>query len=552
MPGRFLGLFKPIGRVLPEVKKPERKVSFNEKIFWTALVLVIFLVMTQIPLYGVAASAQDQFSSLRVIFASTRGTLMELGIGPIVAAGLILQLLAGSNIIECDMSNSEDRGLFTSASKVFTVVLTGIQGAAYIISGMYGALSGPVALVIFFQLIATGVIVMLMDELVQKGWGLGSGISLFIMAGVAQSVVWDMFSPQTGLFVGSLSAYLAKVSPFNVGNATLTYAFGSANGVYPSVLGFFATIGVRLLQGRNFTVMETENRLAPPVAIIDARMAKRLFPDGHALGRRIRYATPPADGTPAEMEIVGIVAEHRHQPRVGEAEPRLYVPLAHSSSVSAFIVARCAVDQRPFVAATMAALRRDLRAFDPDLPILRLAPFADLVEGNISLWGIRLGAVVFGAFGGIALLLAVVGVYGVKAYAVARRTREIGIRMALGAMPANVFALIMKQGAQQIAFAVFAGVVLSLLVIGWPLAVTLLLPKWSLGFMSCTAIYVAMLGWWRSIQTDRSIMRERAPFVITTSLIARSDFRSLPFLPMPASSTSLSSTSNWYPESALS
>jgi predicted permease len=237
------------------------------------------------------------------------------------------------------------------------------------------------------------------------------------------------------------------------------------DGIFSAITpDFFATIGVRLLQGRNFTVIETENRLAPPVAIIDARMAKRLFPDGHALGRRIRYATPPADGTPAEMEIVGIVAEHRHQPRVGEAEPRLYVPLAHSSSVSAFIVARCAVDQRPFVAATMAALRRDLRAFDPDLPILRLAPFADLVEGNISLWGIRLGAVVFGAFGGIALLLAVVGVYGVKAYAVARRTREIGIRMALGAMPANVFALIMKQGAQQIAFAVFAGVVLSLLV----------------------------------------------------------------------------------------
>ncbi len=247
MPGRFLSLFKPLGRVLPEIKKPERKVSFNEKIFWTALVLVIFLVMTQVPLYGVAASAQDQFGSLRVIFASNRGTLMELGIGPIVTAGLILQLLAGSNIIQCDMSNSEDRGLFTSASKVFTVILTGIQGAAYIISGMYGSISGPVAIVIFFQLIATGVIVMLMDELVQKGWGLGSGISLFIMAGVAQSVVWDMFSPSTGLFVGSLSAYLARASPFNIGNPTVTYVFGSANGVYPSLLGFFATIGVFLL-----------------------------------------------------------------------------------------------------------------------------------------------------------------------------------------------------------------------------------------------------------------------------------------------------------------
>jgi preprotein translocase SecY subunit len=241
MAGRFLSLFKPIGRVLPEIKKPERKVSFNEKIFWTALVLVIFLVMTEIPLFGIAKSASDEFGALRVIFASNRGTLMELGIGPIVTAGLILQLLAGSSIIKCDMSNSEDRGLFTSASKVFSVVLTGIQAGAYIISGMYGALSGPTTLVIFLQLIAAGVIVMLMDETVQKGWGLGSGISLFIMAGVAQNILWSTFSPTNGLFVGSLSAYLS-------GAQSLTaWAFGSASGIYPSLLGFIATIGVFLV-----------------------------------------------------------------------------------------------------------------------------------------------------------------------------------------------------------------------------------------------------------------------------------------------------------------
>ena len=140
MAGRFLSLFKPIGRILPEIKKPERKVSFNEKLFWTALVLVVFLVMTEIPLYGVSAGAQDNFGSLRVIFASNQGTLMELGIGPIVTAGLILQLLAGSNIIKCDLSNPEDRGLFTSASKVFSILLTAVQAGAYILSGMYGTL----------------------------------------------------------------------------------------------------------------------------------------------------------------------------------------------------------------------------------------------------------------------------------------------------------------------------------------------------------------------------------------------------------------------------
>ncbi|MCW4003767.1 MAG: preprotein translocase subunit SecY [Candidatus Bathyarchaeota archaeon] len=240
MAGRFLSLFKPIGRVLPEIKKPERKVSFNEKIFWTALVLVIFLVMTEIPLYGVE-NAQDDFGALRVIFASNRGTLMELGIGPIVTAGLILQLLVGSSIIKADMSNPEDRGLFTSASKVFSIILTAVQAGAYILSGMYGALAGPTILVIFLQLIAAGIVVMLMDELVQKGWGLGSGISLFIMAGVAQNILWSMFSPPTGLFFGSLQELLG-------GRQTLmNWVFGSQNGIYPSLLGFIATIVVFLI-----------------------------------------------------------------------------------------------------------------------------------------------------------------------------------------------------------------------------------------------------------------------------------------------------------------
>jgi protein transport protein SEC61 subunit alpha len=239
MAGRFLSLFKPVGRILPEIKVPERKVSFNEKIFWTALVLIVYLVMSEIPLFGISGTVQDQFSALRVIFASNRGTLMELGIGPIVTAGLILQLLAGSAIIQCDMSNAEDRGMFTVASKVFSIVLTGIQAAAYIISGMYGALAGTTTIVIFMQLLAAGVIVMLLDELVQKGWGLGSGISLFIMAGVAQTVLWSSFSPASGLFVGSLSSLLT-------GGQTLTnWIIGL--GSYPSLIGFIATIGTFLI-----------------------------------------------------------------------------------------------------------------------------------------------------------------------------------------------------------------------------------------------------------------------------------------------------------------
>ena len=246
MAGRFLNLFKPIGRILPEIKVPERKVKFNEKIFWTALVLVVFLVMSEVPLYGVAAGIQDQFGALRVIFASNRGTLMELGIGPIVTAGLILQLLAGSALINCDMSKTEDRGLFTVASKVFSILLTGIQAGAYLLSGMYGDV-GTAAIVIFFQLVAAGVVVMLLDELVQKGWGLGSGISLFIMAGVAQNILWSTFSPSTGLFVGSLEQLFAKPTAGTAAYTLFDWVVGTKSGIYPSLIGFIATIVVFLV-----------------------------------------------------------------------------------------------------------------------------------------------------------------------------------------------------------------------------------------------------------------------------------------------------------------
>jgi preprotein translocase SecY subunit len=197
--------------------------------------------MTEISLYGISGSVQEQYGALRVIFASNRGTLMELGIGPIVTAGLILQLLVGSAIIQCDMSDPQDRGLFTVASKFFSILLTGIQASAYIISGMYGALAGPATIIIFLQLLASGVIVMLMDELVQKGWGLGSGISLFIMAGVAQNILWQTFNPGTGLFVGSLDTLLRGAPNYGL----TEWVIGS--GSYPSLIGFIATVGAFLV-----------------------------------------------------------------------------------------------------------------------------------------------------------------------------------------------------------------------------------------------------------------------------------------------------------------
>jgi preprotein translocase SecY subunit len=242
MAGRFLSLFKPIARAIPEIKAAERRVKFNEKLFWTALVMIIYLVMSETPLFGVEKTALGELAALRVIFASSRGSLMELGIGPIVTAGLILQLLVGSAMIDCDMSNPEDRSLFTTVSKVFSIVLTGVQASAYIIGGMYGSLSGPIALIVFLQLISAGVIVLLLDELVQKGWGFGSGISLFIMAGVAQHIFWQAFSPAPAIGETNGYGFFVALGQYLATGQNLFELWLRQSPSNPSLLGLIATI----------------------------------------------------------------------------------------------------------------------------------------------------------------------------------------------------------------------------------------------------------------------------------------------------------------------
>ncbi|HYJ06223.1 MAG TPA: ABC transporter permease [Chthoniobacterales bacterium] len=236
-----------------------------------------------------------------------------------------------------------------------------------------------------------------------------------------------------------------------------------ANGLYTAITpGYFEAIGVRLLRGRDFTMAEAENRETPRVAILDEKMATKLFPNGDAIGQRIRYSNPPSDGSPSELEVVGIVNWHRHEVQNEGPQRRLFVPLSHGYNGNVYFHVRLVSTDRKTVAAMIPTLRQALRNVDPNLPILKMSPFTDLLEKNVGLWIVRLGAVLFGVFGGIALLLAVVGVYGVKSYAVARRTREIGIRMALGAHPRDVFSLIMKQGALQTGFALGIGLLLSL------------------------------------------------------------------------------------------
>ena len=248
MPGRFLRTFEPVMRLIPEVKSPERRVSFNEKLFWTGMALILYLVMAEVPLYGMAAMGQDSLY-YRVIFASARGTLMELGIGPIVTAGLILQMLAGSGFIEVNFSDPEDRSLFTGASKMFSVVFTGFQASAYLVGGFFGTIQPTQSMVVFLELLTAGLVLMLLDEMIQKGWGIGSGISLFILAGVAQRIVSDCFSVipvgegegETLRYSGIISALIQAVVRGDPLNNLITSPSG-----YPDIMGLSTTIGVFL------------------------------------------------------------------------------------------------------------------------------------------------------------------------------------------------------------------------------------------------------------------------------------------------------------------
>ncbi len=243
---------------------------------------------------------------------------------------------------------------------------------------------------------------------------------------------------------------------------------------------YFSAVGLSLLRGRAFTSNEATEPANNAVAIIDEALAKKLWPEGDALGQHIQVAPDNAprarrdDGgggmgvqssgnsniKPEEpIEVVGIAANSRGA--LFEKQPRgtIYVPFARGFQSNAFFFIKFAAVNTANVASITDAVRRTVREVEPMLPVLSLKTFPQHLDANVELWAVRAGATLFSIFGALALLLAVVGVYGVKAYSVARRTREIGIRMALGARPDTVQWMIIREGA----FMLGGGVVIGLL-----------------------------------------------------------------------------------------
>jgi predicted permease len=232
---------------------------------------------------------------------------------------------------------------------------------------------------------------------------------------------------------------------------------------------YFSVVGLPVTRGRGFTETEA-TQPGPKVAIIDEVLAKKLWPDGDAVGQRIQYADQK-DGTSADlnsgekesMEIVGIVPATRHALFETE-EPigGIYLPFARGfqSDISYFVRFRSLAPGNEAAAADL--LRRAVRDVDPSIPIISLRTFAQHLDSNLDLWLVRAGAALFSIFGALALGLAVVGLYGVKAYSVVRRTREIGIRMALGAQAGAVLRMIMWEGSIMLISGVAIGLLLAI------------------------------------------------------------------------------------------
>jgi predicted permease len=230
---------------------------------------------------------------------------------------------------------------------------------------------------------------------------------------------------------------------------------------------YFSTVGLHLLRGRAFNVAEAMHQTSPKVAIIDEVLAKKLWPDGDALGQRIQFAekdlsqAKSGDETRAQIEIIGIVPYTRQSLFAKDPNGTLYLPFAGGFQSNVFFQIKFASNAGRDTGATADLIRRTVREVDAAVPVLSLKTFAQHLDGNIELWIVRAGAALFSTFGALALVLATVGVYGVKAYSVARRTREIGIRMALGARRETVQWMILREGTVMLASGVLLGLLLA-------------------------------------------------------------------------------------------
>ncbi len=198
-----MNFFDKLLHNLPEVTHPtQKKLSFKEKLKWTGIILTLFFIIGLVPLFGLGQNALQRFELLSIILGASFGSIISLGIGPIVTASIVLQLLNGSGLVKFDLTTKDGKQRFQGVQKLLAVFFVVFESGIYVFMGGLAppeALAGTtqyfqLELLLIFQLVLGGILIMFMDEVVSK-WGFGSGISLFIAAGVSQSLFIRIFSP---------------------------------------------------------------------------------------------------------------------------------------------------------------------------------------------------------------------------------------------------------------------------------------------------------------------------------------------------------------------
>jgi hypothetical protein len=238
---------------------------------------------------------------------------------------------------------------------------------------------------------------------------------------------------------------------------------------------YFRTLGLAVTRGREFTATEELSTSESRVAIIDETLAQQLFGRGDPLGQNVQWQAGRSGSSRTEVaRVVGVVAPTRHQLLEHRFRPHIYTPMGQDFRSMMYLHLRTSASSPEAEAAMLQDVRRELMAVDAQVPIIALETRPMFRDRNLILWTLGAGAQIFLAFGALALFMTVVGVYGVKAYVVARRTREIGIRVALGASPRHVIGTIVRDGflttavglAVGLALSVFAGSLLRNMLFG--------------------------------------------------------------------------------------
>lgn len=274
--GSLLDRMEPLLAAMPTVKSPEGHVHFKNKLMWTAGILILYFALTNVHLWGLAPTSQDIFLYWRALLAGSSGSLLQLGIGPIVTASIVLQLLKGADILHIDTAETRGQVMYMGLQKILIFVMIILEAAPNLVGGFlqpdpavatafFGGNLFAVSFVIFIQVCVGGLLVVFMDEVVTK-WGIGSGVGLFIIAGISEALVNGFIN----------WAPVSDAYPVGFFPRIVTVIASGANFIQfmgPEVIAFITTIVIFLV-----IVYVESTRIEIPLAHAQVRGARARFP----------------------------------------------------------------------------------------------------------------------------------------------------------------------------------------------------------------------------------------------------------------------------------